>query len=151
MREVTETFNVYTFETANDELREKIIDYFSGVDLYDFCLEERVETLKALAKEIDAKLDYSLSCVPSRGEFISFYHDHDSINVDHLKADECPLTGCCYDQDLISDIQNHGIDKAITNYINSIHDEYQSMLAAEYISELCESNDYEFTVDGKIY
>ena len=151
-REVTEIKRVYKFETAPSEIKEKIRDYFYfNFDLYEHSMNDRIETLKALAKEIDARLDYSLSCVPDRGEFISFYHDSDQINVDHLNADDCPLTGVCYDADVIEDIQKHGINQAVTNYINSIHEEYRSMLEVDYLTELCEANGYEFTEDGKLY
>ena len=159
MREVSETFNIYTFESAPKELKEKITNYLSE-GLYDHAMDERIDTLKALAKVLDANLDYSLSCVPDRGEFIRLKPNHDSLDFDALwniidVDKECPLTGVCYDHDIIDHLTKYNLKDSLNNalneYINSIHEEYRSMLKDDYINDLCEANEYEFTVDGKIY
>jgi hypothetical protein len=147
MRSETIVKTYLKYNELNEQQKEKLFDKINFEwDLYDHAMQERVATLEALAKEIDARLDYSLSCVPDRGEFIKFYHDHDSIvaQIDHLNADDCPLTGVCYDADILHDVKNYGINEAIENYIKSIHDEYSCMLTDEYIAELCDANDYEF-------
>ncbi len=157
MREVTEKFNVFTFKTASKELKQKIIENFdSDGFLYEHCMEERIETLKEFTKYIGGTLDYSISLVPDRGEFITIKGYVNDLVEQSLSLKNCPFTGVCYDDDLIDFIKNNidgemSLDGAFNDYLKSIHDEYQSMLEEDYISDLCEANDYEFTEDGKIY
>ena len=177
MRQVTETINVYKFETAPREIKDKIIEQFSNCPYhYSHCMDERIETLKKVAELLDADLDYSLSCVPDRGEFIKFIPKYDGLNCqalwDAINVErDCPLTGVCYDHDFIDHLsksnlldagktemhkgQNYvtinGLETACTEYIDSIHSEYESMLTDDYIADHCAANDYEFTEDGRIY
>ena len=162
MREVTEKFNVYSFKEASKELKEKIRDNIAqNWDLYDHHMNERIETLKKVAELLNAKLDYSISCVPDRGEYIkmtpiysefTFQEFWDAIDVDEA----CPLTGVCYDHDIIDCFTLHNLNSntlkdSFNNFLKSIHDEYESMLQDDYLTDLCEANDYEFKEDGKLY
>jgi hypothetical protein len=158
MREVTETFRVYTYESAPSEVKEKIRDYIIyNWDLYDHCMEERIDTLKSLAGILNGTLDYSLSCVPSRGEYITIIPKGDAWDLDSLQAiidsgESCPLTGVCYDEDIIESFKRtKSINQTLNEYINSMHDEYRHMCTDEYIADMCEVNNYEFTADGKVY
>jgi len=159
MRTVIKEYKIYKFEEASRDLKDKIIDNLSSY-LYDHCMQERIETLKAFAKAIDGKLDYSISCVPDRGEHITIKPTHDDFNYAHLfelvlKIDDCPLTGCTYDIDLLEHLVKpflsaDSIKTALNEYLKSIHSEYEAMLGDDYISDLCEANDYEFYESGKI-
>ena len=157
------SFEVYTFEEADKELRDRIRDdfHYNG-DFGYFMLEERTATLKVIAKLLDGRLDYSISLSPDRGEYIRIKPIYDEglnfaafwseINVDK----ECPLTGCYYDHDIIDllsgyNLTEKAIQAALNSYLDSIHEEYEAMLTDDYLLELCESNGYEFTIDGKIY
>ena len=177
MRTVTKSFPVYTFESAPKEVKENIIEYFANDSfLYEHCMSERLDTLKVVANLLYATLDYSLSCVPDRGEYIRFIPKNDELNYQSLWdainiEKECPLTGMCYDHDFIDSLTkyslinpneefkhkgieykvNAGIEEACTNYIQSIHEEYEAMLTEDYIGDLCEVGEYEFTADGELH
>lgn len=163
MRIVTEIIEIYTFDDASPELRDKIRDYFHSDGYhYEHCMFERIDTLKKLAEILGGKLDYSLSCVPDRGEFIEIkplYNeglDFASLWEVIDQEKECPLTGCYYDHDIIDQLTlhtmtNEGLQNALDSFIDDIHKEYEFMLTDEYLSDLCEANEYEFTIDGKLY
>jgi len=153
MRTIIKEIKIYTFKEATPELRDKIRENFDyEYNLYDFCMEERVASLKSLASRIEADLDYSLSCVPDRGEYIRMTPSENTQELyEEFRRDskDCPLTGIYYDEELRQ--VGKTLDECLSEYINSIHDEYESMLSDEYLLDLCEANDYEFTEDGKIY
>jgi len=163
MRTETNTIEIYTFKEASSELKNKIREHFSNDhDLYEFNMEERISTLKAFSDLINANLDYALSCVPDRGEFISiqpednFNEFYEAINDFINNNESCSLTGVCYDDDLKhylkeSDIYHDGLKEVWTKYIDSMHNEYEYMLTDDYLSEHCEANEYEFTIDGNLY
>jgi len=144
---------VYTFNEASNELKDKIRDYFASDNfLYEFNMQERIETLKKYAEFIGGKLDYSLSCVPDRVEFITIKDFDDKLFLESFKLKNCALTGVCYDDDLIYCLNKFGcLNTGLNCYINSIHDEYESMLENEYLNDLCEANGYEFLENGKMY
>jgi len=160
---VTETFEVYTYENAPEEVKEKIRQGFEDdIDHYEHCMSERIDTLKALAETIKGELDYSISCVPDRGEYIKIkplYEHLDFTELERLSEVEvqsCYLTGVCYDQDIMSHFSEYGfseetLEGALLDYIEQIHDEYQDMISHSYIKHLCEINDYEFKSDGSLY
>lgn len=162
MRIETKQIKIFTFKEASQELKDKIRDHFSSdYDFYSHYMDERIETLKALASALDASLDYSLSCVPDRGEYIKFSPKNDELNLDSLKSliekiDYFPLTGVCYDYDFlehldVNDLSVDALNNASNEFIRSIHNEYESMLTDENLEEHCECNGYEFTEDGRIY
>lgn len=164
-REVTKTFKVYKFDKAPKHIKEKIRDELTqDPDYGQYMLDERIETLKKLAERLNLALDYSLSVVPDRGEFISMKaEDEDSLEqvneaIKEFVNDEtdCPLTGVCYDEDIKDAIKNNGSDYeglqiALDEYLKGIHSEYESMCEDDYLADFCDANEYEFTKDGKIY
>lgn len=165
MRIEIKEIKIYKFDEASRELKDKIIENFDCEGfIYEHCMSERIDTLKKLAMYLNLELDYSISCVPSRGEFIKFDTKNDDVDnlwgdLKELSKQDCPLTGCCYDHDLLDyfKIDNghyeaiDALNEAASKYIESIHKEYESMLTDEYIRNMCESNEYEFTEDGKLY
>lgn len=148
MRIVTEKKEIYTFKELSEDSKQKAIEYFERTDFFYHILEERVSTLKELAKKISGTLDYSISLVADRGEFIKL-ENYDKRELDKLIENiyQCPITGCYYDIELLQAIKDGNIE----NYIYSIHEEYQANLEHDVIQELCEANEYEFLKDGKFY
>ena len=130
-------------------------------------MQERIETLKKLSEKLNATLDYSISYVPDRGEYITLnpidgttFSELDNNILEFINSKkDCELTGVCYDEELKDflkknreKIKKHDyVDHALSDYIESIHKEYEYMLTDEYLCELCESNEYEFTENGKLY
>lgn len=156
MRSVTKTFKVYKYSEASDELKEKIKDNFRASGCYgDWIIDERINSLKAFAKVLGGTLDYSISLVPHRGEYIKMSNISNPTSwydLEQLGYKDCPLTGVCYDDDLIHDaLEFNSIQKALNKFLKSIHQEYESMFDDEYLAEHCEANEYEFTEDGKLY
>ena len=159
MRVITKEFNIYTFNDAPKEVKEKIIEMFRACPYhYQHHMDERIKTLKKLAEVLDGDLDYSLSCVPDRGEFIKIRPKYDELNFQALleSKDDCPLTGVCYDDDILDCLKLQGysiggLNSALNFYIKSIHDEYDDMVSEEYLKEHCEANEYEFNEDGNIH
>ena len=155
MKTIKETINLYEFKELSENAKDKARENFH-IDgcLGDFMLEERLSTLKKLAEEIGGKLDYSISLTPDRGEYIQI-KDYDKNVLRELckKKDDCPLTGCCYDIDVLELAIKHcyKLDDALHYYLNQIHEEYEYYLTDEYLTENCEANEYCFTENGKFY
>ena len=162
MREVTEIVKVYKWDTAPQEVKDNIKEQFANCPYhYEHCMQERVDTLTSLAEILDAELDYSLSAIPSRGEYIKLTPlyssglDYDGLISIVKDGKSCPLTGVCYDHDILDHINvekvSESLDYALNKYIESIHNEYEWTLSDEYIADMCQANEYEFTANGKIY
>ena len=114
-------------------------------DLNQHSLDEVVNSMKALQKEIGGRLDYQISCVPDRGEYISFsYFDRDYLC--QLNPSDLPLTGVCWDYDLIMGL----IEGEPERVLHSLHKGTEYIYSDEGLTELCEINEYEFDENGKI-
>lgn len=162
MRQVTKTIDLVTFNEASEELKDKIRENFATIyDIYDHCMNERIDTLKKVAKILNGSLEYSISCVPNRGEYIKIIPKNESLDFDSFwqvinQDKDCPLTGVCYDHDILDQFTEYTLNESklqevLNDYIDSIHNEYESMLEDDYLQELCKANEYEFTIDGEIY
>jgi len=152
MRQVTEIKTIYKFG-ENAEIDEKIRENFHQDNHFDYFLHERIDTLKALAKSVYGELDYSISVVPDRGEFIKIT-DFDKDYLKELidKKDDCPLTGMCYDYAILSLLEeNESMQDALDIYLTHIHAEYDTLMEHENLLETCEANEYEFDENGNIY
>lgn len=164
MRTITKEYNIYKFQDSNTpkEVKERIREYFHlDFDLYEHSMIERIKTLKKVAEILGGDLDYSISCVPDRGEFIKISPKYDQLDFESFwdvinKELDCPFTGVCYDHDIIDHFTRYNLNidtlnTALNDYLKSIHDEYESMLTDEYLNDLCEANEYEFYENGKLY
>lgn len=115
-------------------------------DLGDYCVSEMITSLKALAEAVNGTLDYSLSIVPDRGEHVSIKdYDKGELKALYKKRDECPLTGMCYDYDIINGLYNGELCAAVTS---TLHNEGEYLYSDEGLREMCEANEYEFLKDG---
>jgi len=115
-------------------------------DLNQHSVDEMIDSIKALSNKIGGSFDYSISAVPDRGEFIRF-KDYDQEALAELNAGECPLTGVCWDADLIEALQKGDPSKAL----ESIHYNTEHIYSDKGLEELCESNEYEFTEEGNVF
>jgi hypothetical protein len=114
-------------------------------DLGDDHVNEMVDSLKALAEAVSGTLDYSISAVPDRGEYITL-KDFDGTALYMLSADACPLTGVCYDQNVITALKNDSIEDVLTD----VHNETEYRYSDEALRETCEANEYYFEDSGTI-
>ena len=114
-------------------------------DLNAHSVDEVADSLKALQKVIGGDLDYSIGQSPDRGEFITF-KNYDEDSLKELNADEWPLTGVCWDADLIESMQTDGDAYGV---LRALHENTEYIYSDEGLRDLCEANEYEFTKEGE--
>jgi hypothetical protein len=148
MRTETITRTIYTIDEHPSQ--ESCFDWIRNNwhDLGDHYVDDMVQSLKALAAAVGGKLNYSVSIVPDRGEFVTL-DDYDAEKLADLfkSKDECPLTGMCYDIDVIEGLYAGELDSAV---LKTLHAGGEYIYSDEGLYELCQANDYEFTENGAI-
>ncbi len=141
----TETINIYKIgEHPNKQL---CFDWIrdNWHDLNQHSVDEVVASLKALHDEVGGQMDYSISAVPDRGEYIRFsFYDRDALF--RLSVDDCPLTGVCWDTDVISGLRAGDTERIL----QSLHSDTEYQYSDEALEERCEANEYEFLEDGSV-
>ena len=142
------TIEIKLYRIDEHPNKEKCFDWIRNNwhDLNSHGVEEVIESLTALNNTIGGELDYSISAVPDRGEFIRLVnYDEDLLNG--LDASECPLTGVWSDCSVIDGLQNGNIEQVL----KSLHDDTEYIYSDDGLYELCEANEYDFTEDGEVY
>lgn len=112
-------------------------------DLNQHSVDELIKSLKALSDKIGGSFDYAISQVPDKGEFIGFYN-YSQEDLCRLSADDCPLTGVCWDIDLIVGLREGNLDKVL----DILHSSTEYVYSDKGLEEMCEANEYEFDEDG---
>lgn len=115
-------------------------------DLNQHSVDEVIESLKALQAIIGGELDYSISQVPNRGEDITFTN-YDRDELCRLSADDLPLTGVCWDHQVITGLREYNPERVL----KSLHDDTEYIYSDEGLNEMCVANGYEFTETGSIF
>ena len=134
---------VYTIEEHPN--KEKCFDWIRNNwhSLNEQSVYEVVDSLKKLQEIIGGKLDYAIGQFPDRGEHISLKgYDRDALN--ELDPSDYPLTGICWDYEVIAGLQNGNLNKVL----DSLHRDTEHQYSDDGLFELCESNQYEFDEDG---
>jgi hypothetical protein len=114
-------------------------------DLNSHSVFEVIDSLKVLSAQIGGTMDYSISAVPDRGEFIRF-KDYNHEDLCRISQDDLPLTGVCWDADVIEGLRTGHPEKVL----KSLHDDTEYQYSDEGLLELCQSNGYEFYVNGEV-
>lgn len=144
-----ETINIYTIEDHPN--KEACFEWIRSNwhDLGDDILREMIGSLEALAEAVNGKLDCCLSIVPDVSEYVNIT-DYDVSALRELEAikDECPLTGLCYDYDVIVGLSNDALDIQV---LNVLHSEGEYLYSDEGLTVMCLANEYEFNEDGSIH
>jgi hypothetical protein len=135
-------------------------------DLGEHVLQEMSDSLKEFANDIGAKVNWSISIVPDRGEFISFtFGDCESptlgdtmLNLD--LSGNCPFTGVFYDEVILDSFRDAAKDASATlesvlndvehKFLTALHNEGDYLYSDDGLYEICECNEYEFTLEGAI-
>jgi len=138
---------IYTID--NHPNKELCLDNIRNTmhDLNDHSVTEVIDSINSLSELIGGIVSYSIGQFPSKSEFVSFTSYDDKL-LDRLVADDCPLTGVCWDVDLIESMQQDGNANRV---INALHDDSEYVYSDEGLNTLCLCNDYEFTLKGKLY
>lgn len=152
------TVNTYTFKTYTIDEHphpEKVYDWVRDHwhDLGEHDVQEAVASLEAYCKEVDATLDYGISIVPDRGEFVEITGaDPELVEYVFVKSSDgdCPLTGVFYD-DVIIEASANGLDQIGPAILKALHAEGEHIYSDEGIHDLCEANDYEFKTNGEFF
>ena len=134
---------VYTIEEHPN--KEKCFDWIRNnwYDLNQHTVDDVIKSLKSLQEKIGGELDYAIADLPDRDEHITF-KDYDHEELCRLSAEDCPLTGLCWDIDLIVGLREGKIDKVL----NSLHSDTEYQYSDEGLFELCVANEYEFKENG---
>lgn len=134
------------FEIEEHPNREKCYEWIRSNwhDLNQHSVYELEDSITALSEVIGGTYDYSISQVPCRGEHITF-KGYDQAILDSLDAKSDPLTGNCWDCNLIEGLRE-GNPRSV---LNNLHDVTECIYSDEGLFELCQSNGYEFNENGE--
>lgn len=146
---------IVKWDELTEEKKDKIVENWDSEGLaYSHYMDERIKTLKKIAEILKGNLDYSLSCVPDRGEFISIKPIYDELDFQALHDvidNDCPFTGHCYDEDFkdyflksFDGSEEANLRFSLNKYILSIHNEYEQMMKKESIANECQELEIEF-------
>jgi hypothetical protein len=165
MKRIIETV-VYTIEDHPNP--DKIYQWINENwhDLGDNVLQEMSDSLRAFADNIGAKVNWSISIVPDRGEFIRFgFGDCETPTLGGvmLRLDlsgNCPSTGWCYEETILDAFREAAKDASATlesvlsdiehNVLTALHNEGDYLYGDDGLYEMCECNGYEFNAEGEI-
>ena len=114
-------------------------------DLNSHSVDEVVASLAALQIKIGGTLDWSISAVPDRGEYITF-RNYDKKALKELDSSECPLTGVWSDCLVIEGMQEGYPEKVL----RSLHEDTEYLYSDEGLMDMCEANEYEFNEEGEV-
>jgi len=137
------TYTVYTIDEHPD--KEKCYEWMRNNlhDLADHESEQFHASLRNLHEHIGGELDYSVSLVPDRGEFIRFT-DYDEELLAELDADTCPLTGCFWDAEVIEHLRADDM----RGLMNKLHDAHDFYYTDDGLWEVAWANEWEFKENG---
>ena len=141
MRKIT--YTVYTIDEHPD--KEKCYEWIRN-NLYDLAEHEEydfIDSLRALSKHIGGGLDYSVSLVPDRGEFIRFT-DYDEELLAELDADACPLTGWFWDAEVIEHLRADDMQ----GLLDKLHEAHDYHYTDDGLWEVAWANEWEFKENG---
>ena len=140
----TETINIYTIDEHPD--KDKCFEWIRDNEFFhgDFEIDELVCTLDKLSKVIGGTVDWCISHGPDRGEHITF-KDYDEELLAELDADECPLTGCFWDIEVIEALRDDDMGRVL----DRLHEAIEGIYSEAWLTEVCEVSEYEFYEGGK--
>lgn len=116
-------------------------------DLGQPTIDDFVQSLEALARYVNGCLNYALSIVPCRGEYVTIKdYDENLLRELYAKKDDCPLTGCYSDIEVIEGLYDGELSYRVTR---CLHNEGEYIYSDKGLEEMCEANDYEFYEDGE--
>jgi hypothetical protein len=142
----TETINIYKIDEHPS--KDKCFEWIRNNEYHhigDYEVDELVCSIKKLSEAIGGTNDWSIAHYPCRGEHITF-KDYDEDLLEELNADECPLTGCFWDIEVINALKAKDMGKVL----DTLHECVTHLYSDEALEEMCEANDYEFYESGKV-
>lgn len=145
MREVK--FKVYTIEEHPNP--EAVYEWVRNNwhDLGDPDVWDMVGSLKAAKELLGGTLDYSISIVPDRGEYVRLT-GFDRKGLHGLNPADCPLTGVWSDYAVVTGLKKDSLDYEV---LKALHMRGDYLYSDEGIREHLLANECEFTENGELY
>jgi len=171
---------VYKFNELEDEAKDKVLNHFRSCDLHCWT-DENMDSLKAYADFMGFKIgSYNLGDSQGYVNVIFPSEDIDIMKLKGVRLwkyiiaswdlqpldvfiKTCPFTGYCMDETLLDNLRDFlkkpdtsSTFKSICNdaidaFINEYAKEVEYAYSDEALIEVIEVNDYDFTVDGKLF
>lgn len=153
----TKTIKIYSYAELSDDAKKRAVTWFleTGIDS-DFAWDDMKEDAKMVGIELTG-YDYCRYCEGELTE--SFPSVLDKILKEHGDMCETYKTAKEYKDKLVklTDEQDDEREELEAEFLASILEDYRIMMdkdldyhqSKEYIAEVMEANDYEFTEDGK--
>lgn len=160
---------VYTFDEHPD--KEKCLEWVRTHWHYlaDHYVDDMAGSLKALAEHFGCKVDWAVSVVPDRGEYVRFI-DVPETTINDMMASgaltsamlegNCPLTGMCYDENILDAFRDalgtphmelrDVLHQAGENALSALHVDGEYAYSDESLAEMLTSNGYEFNENGEV-
>jgi len=141
------TIQFKVYEIDEHPAKENIFNWIRGTwfDLNEFDVYDLILSLEGLKNEVGGDLHFSISCPRSYDSFIRL-SEYDEEALRDLNAEECPLTGCFWDIEVIEALKEGSFE----NVWQILDETYEYRYSDEGLAELCRSNEYEFYEDGSI-
>lgn len=120
-------------------------------DLGEMDLELMGESLRALSDRIGCNIDYSISIIPDRGEYVradTDRYDHTVFLSLYQQREELPLTGTCYDITVLEGF-NYGRESLEHDVLRALHAQGEWLYSDDHLREMCEANQYLFDRNGR--
>ena len=138
----TETINIY--KICEHPSKDKCFEWirYNEHHIGEWEMDELACSIKKLSEVIGGTVDWSWG---DRGEHITF-NDYDEELLDGLVANDCPLTGCFWDMEVINALKAKDMGKVL----DTLHDCIEHLYSDEALEEMCDGNDYEFYESGKV-
>lgn len=153
----TATINVYTFSELSDSAKQNVIAYFARNNHYDW--SDAHNSLEKFCDKFNVSIrDYNYG--GSRNDYIKT--DATNRNFRGLKLRDVNreemLTNYCFDCDLMYEFYDvfkasgdalYAFNQALEAFMIAVANDVEYQCSEDYISDLCECNDYQFTEDGQ--
>ena len=137
--------SVYRYDELNDKAQENVKHTLCTeyLDSYD-----AIETLKKFADEIGIKIfDYSIDWANANRSYVKWEKTHYHHTM-FIKED---LYGTWMDYHLTKTWnKTKSVTQCISKFLSEIEKDYWLQFEDEYVTDMCDANDYEFTVQGEL-
>ena len=137
--------SVYRYDELNDKAQENVKHTLCTeyLDSYD-----AIETFKKFADEIGIKIfDYSIDWANANRSYVKWEKTHYHHTM-FIKED---LYGSWLDYPLTKTWnKTKDVEECISEFLSEIEKDYWSQFEDEYVTDMCDANDYEFTVQGEL-
>lgn len=134
----------YTFEELSEEAKKIALDRFRYKDYH--WAEDNINSLKGFFDAIGCKLiDYSIDWKYPKYCHVEYRGEPIKYNIKEY------FTGYCMDYTLSNTWnKTKNIEKCLSAFFKDCNEDYEYCNSDEYLKELIEINEYEFTEHGEL-